>query len=210
MSHPFPGARFLKGAPSLHHSPADRGGEVAVAGRSNAGKSSAVNAILGLHKLARTSKTPGCTRQLNFFDLGDGRRLVDLPGYGYAKAPHDMVQKWQATLARYLRKRRSLRALLLVTDIRHALSPGDHQLLWLCRDMGIPIHVLLNKADKLGRGESLRILQEVRHWLAERGLAATVQLFSARTHQGTDDARSFIEAWADPEVAQRTKKEGPG
>jgi GTP-binding protein len=207
MRSPFIAARFLKSAPSLQHSPPDQGAEIAVAGRSNAGKSSTVNAVLGLRKLARTSKTPGCTRQINFFDLGNGRRLVDLPGYGYAKVPEHALRRWPDMLARYLSHRHSLRGLLLVMDIRHALSPGDRELLPRCRQAGIPVHLLLNKADKLSRMGALEVLRQVQDRLQERQWALGVQLFSARTGQGVDLAREVILTWTPPEGGAKKSPE---
>jgi GTP-binding protein len=212
MRSPFAAARFLKSAPSLRHSPPDQGSEVAVAGRSNAGKSSTINALIGLRKLARTSRTPGCTRHMNFFDLGNGLRLVDLPGYGYAKVPGHTMHRWPDILARYLSQRRSLRGLLLVMDIRHALSPGDRELLPWCRQAEIPVHLLLNKADKLSRMAALEVLRHVRERLQEWEWPLQVQLFSARTGQGVDLAREAILAWTPPEgEAKKTPDRGsPG
>jgi GTP-binding protein len=203
MPSPFPTARFLKGAPTVDHSPPDQGAEIAVAGRSNAGKSSTINALLGIRKLARTSKTPGCTRQLNFFDLGGGLRLVDLPGYGYARAPAHLVRQWPDTLAKYLRDRRSLRGLLLVMDIRHPLSPGDRELLARCREAGVPVLLLLNKSDKVSRSEAANALHAVAAWLRQQQWDMRVQLFSARTGQGIDQAQGAILEWAPGSLGQK-------
>ena len=146
------------GAHALQQLPADHGIEVAVVGASNAGKSSVINAITGNASLARVSKSPGRTRQLNVFALDAERRLVDLPGYGYAKVPAAMKAHWQTTINRYLQTRRALSGLLLVMDIRHPMKPGDRQIIAWSQSAHLPIHILLNKADKCSRSAGLAIL----------------------------------------------------
>ncbi len=207
LPNPFAGLRFLRSLPDLRALPADRGLEVAFAGRSNAGKSSAINAITGQKALARTSKTPGRTRHLVFFALDPERRLVDLPGYGFARVPEAVRRHWGRVVRDYLEGRRSLRGLVLVMDIRHPLTAQDRQLLGWCRAAGLPAHILLTKADKLRRGPGLACLRRVQAELAGGGEAATdtpftVQLFSARTGQGVAEARARLAAWLElPEPA---------
>jgi len=175
--------------------PADDGVEVAVAGRSNAGKSSALNTIVARQALARTSKTPGRTQQLNFFELQPGCRVVDLPGYGYAKVPVPMRRHWQALLNAYFTQRQSLRGVMQIMDIRHPLTDFDVQLLDLANERGVAVHVLLTKADKLSRSLAMTTLKQVRASLQ----GASVQLFSATAKTGVDEARKALEQmWALP------------
>jgi GTP-binding protein len=195
MTNPYHAARFLKSAPAPAQAPPDQGAEVAFAGRSNAGKSSALNAITGQRSLARTSKTPGRTQLLNFFDVGEHRRLVDLPGYGYAQVPMAVKQRWQAELARYLQERRCLRGLVLLMDVRHPLTEYDCQLLDWCNQAQLPVHVLLTKADKLKRGPASAALHRVRRALGELHPGSTVQLFSALKHEGLEEVRSQLDRW---------------
>ena len=186
----YPSAQFLISAAAAQF-PADSGAEVAIAGRSNAGKSSAINAITARHALARTSKMPGRTRLLNFFQLADGKRLVDLPGYGFAEGPPPERDAW-ARLIDALAQRESLAGLLLVVDARRGLLPGDLQLLDWAEGMQHPVHVLLSKADQLKRNEARTLLAQSAATLAGRG---SVQLFSARAGVGVDEARRTIDAW---------------
>jgi len=151
-TNPFRAAQFVTSAAELRQLPADAGAEIAFAGRSNAGKSSALNAICDQTALARTSKTPGRTQLLNVFALDDARRLVDLPGYGYAKVPEAMRERWRSLIDQYLRERDSLRAVVLIMDSRHPLKEFDQQMLAYCRDIGLACHCILTKADKLSRG----------------------------------------------------------
>jgi GTP-binding protein len=195
MNIQFEQAQFLTSVPEQRLAPADSGAEVAFAGRSNAGKSSALNCITRQHGLARTSKTPGRTQQINFFDLGDNRRLVDLPGYGYAKVPHALKERWQHHLAEYLRVRQSLRGLILLMDCRHPLTDYDQQMLRWCADAGLPVHVLLTKADKLKRGPANNALLSVRKQLPGWHPYASVQLFSALHNSGVDTAREVLTDW---------------
>ncbi|MCL5975504.1 MAG: ribosome biogenesis GTP-binding protein YihA/YsxC [Gammaproteobacteria bacterium] len=197
MSELYRSAHYTVSATQLSQLPADAGYEVAFAGRSNAGKSSAINTITGIKALARISKTPGRTQMINFFHLDDERALVDLPGYGYAKVPEKMKLKWQATLSKYLETRQSLRGLMLMMDIRHPLKNFDLQMLGWAKQAELPIHILLTKSDKLGRGAGGNTLQQVRKELSEAGLVASVQLFSSLNHQGRDEAIQVLDEWFD-------------
>lgn len=176
--------------------PADRGAEVAFAGRSNAGKSSAINAITQRHGMARTSKTPGRTRLLNFFEVGPMQRIVDLPGYGYATGPVAERLSWRP-LIEALRSRASLRGLFVVVDSRRGLTDGDLALLeWAAPSL--QIHVLLSKSDKLSRSESANTL---RNTTAELGQRATAQLFSVPANVGIDQAHRVLQAWLQERTA---------
>ncbi len=189
MSH-YPEAHFITSANARKQFVADTGVEVAVAGRSNAGKSSAINVIVNRRQFARTSKTPGRTQLINFFSLRDGQRLVDLPGYGFARVADSMRAHWGELLAEYFRSRQSLSGLLLIVDIRRQLKDYDRQMMAFAEDVDLPIHILLTKADKLKKGQAARALLEVRK---EAGGRATVQLFSALTRQGQDEARELLQ-----------------
>ena len=183
-------AVFLLGAPRVRDLPPDIGAEVAFAGRSNAGKSSALNALTGQTGLARVSKTPGRTQQLNVFALSPGHRLVDLPGYGYAKVPQALRHTFLALTADYLEKRRSLKGLVLLADIRQGLKAEDHTLLQSRND--IPILVLLSKADKINRGERQRIVRELAKVAPE---TAYLLPFSAHTGEGLEETREIVLQW---------------
>ncbi len=185
----FPESRFISSAWQPHQFPADEGAEVAFAGRSNSGKSSALNAIAGRKGLARTSKTPGRTQLINFFGLDGEQRLVDLPGYGFAKVPERMRDHWRELLSRYIEARDSLAGLVIVMDARRPLTDFDVQMLDWSRANGLATHVLLTKADKLSRSESGAVLKQVR---ARVEGVATVQLFSAVAKTGVDDARREV------------------
>jgi GTP-binding protein len=187
----YPQARFLFSAAAPTQFPVDQGAEVAIAGRSNAGKSSAINAMTARRALARTSKTPGRTRLLNFFELMPGRRLVDLPGYGYAAGPPQERDEW-ARLIEALALRESLRGLMVVVDARRGLLAGDEQLLRWAESMDRPVHVLLSKADQLKRNPGVELLRRVQAQLQHR---ASVQLFSAHAGTGLDQARHVIDGW---------------
>ncbi|HEC15126.1 MAG TPA: YihA family ribosome biogenesis GTP-binding protein [Sedimenticola sp.] len=188
-------ARFLTSAANITQAPPDEGIEVAFAGRSNAGKSSAINVLCRQKALARTSKTPGRTRLLNFFILDDERRLVDLPGYGYAKVAESVKRQWQKELAGYLENRRCLRGLILLMDCRHPLTAFDRQMLEWNAYHGLPTHILLTKADKLKRGPANDILLRVRRDTAAHGDAVSVQLFSSLKRQGVDEAHGVLDRW---------------
>ena len=188
-------ASFLVSAAKLSQTPPDAGFEVAFAGRSNAGKSSAINVLCDQKSLARTSKTPGRTQLLNFFALDQQRRLVDLPGYGYAKVSVNIKQDWQGSLAQYLEQRQCLRGLVLVMDVRHPLKPYDSQMLEWARHIQLPVHVLLTKADKLKRGPASNNLLKVQKELAGMSADFSVQLFSSLKRQGIEQAHQVLDRW---------------
>jgi len=199
-------ARFLKSAARLSQAPADQGMEVAFAGRSNAGKSSALNTLCQQKALARTSKTPGRTQLLNFFQLDGQRRLVDLPGYGYAKVAEQVKRQWQGALADYLQHRQCLRGLVLLMDIRQPLKAFDLQMLDWNIHYGLPTHLLLTKADKLKRGAAAAVLLQVRQAFADQP-AVSAQLFSSPKRQGIDEAHRVLDGWFG--FTGGGKKEGP-
>jgi len=190
LAAPFRRAKFVLAAGSREQLPADNEGiEVAFAGRSNAGKSSAVNVICDQNGLARTSKTPGRTQQLVLFDMGDGHRLMDLPGYGYAKVPLAIRSSWRDLVDGYLRERRCLRGMVIVSDVRQALTEFDRQMLAWCHTRQLRCLILLTKADKLSRGPASMRLNEVR---SELEGTADVQLFSSLKKTGVEQARRWI------------------
>lgn len=194
---PFRQSSFILGAARAAQFPGDTGWEAAIVGRSNAGKSSALNAITGLRGLARVSKLPGRTREINFFAVDEERRLVDLPGYGYARVPASIKQAWQRLIEAYLEGRRSLQGMVLVMDCRHPLTEYDeHMLIW-CATRRVPAHLLLTKADKLSKGAAGAVLQQVRARVAREfeGAAVTVQLFSALKRSGVDLAQQKLAEW---------------
>jgi GTP-binding protein len=192
-------AQFLTSAAKLSQCPPDEGLEVAFAGRSNAGKSSAINVLCQQKSLARTSKTPGRTQLLNFFALDEQRRLVDLPGYGYAKVAVAVKRQWQAALSEYLEGRHSLRGLILLMDIRHPLKEFDLQMLEWSRHFQLPVHILLTKADKLKRGAAANTLQQVRKAIKPFAGLVSAQLFSALDRQGIDEAHALLDRWLELE-----------
>ncbi len=185
----FPHAQYMKGAHDPPQFVADVGAEVCFAGRSNSGKSSAINAITQRHALARTSKTPGHTQLINFFELEPRRRLVDLPGYGYAKVPRPIQEHWKGLLESYMRDRGSLQALFLITDVRRGLGEQDWQMVRFAHACGRGVHILLTKADKLTRNQGASALAAAKR---ELGGIATVQLFSTPARTGVDDARRVL------------------
>jgi GTP-binding protein len=192
----MPNAVFIKSAARPSDFPADTGREVAFVGRSNSGKSTAVNLVTGARKLARVSKTPGRTQLLNFFSLGEDLRLVDLPGYGFARVAPDVQARWQASLEAYLRDRVSLAGLFVTMDIRRGLTRLDEQLLrWLESRRALPVAVLLTKADKLSRGAGL---EQERKLAAELGQDVRLTRFSALTGDGVATAQQWVEEWLDP------------
>lgn len=190
----FRRCEFLKGAVELRQCPPRGVPEVAFAGRSNAGKSSALNRITDRRGLARASKTPGRTREINFFELGDGGRLVDLPGYGFARAPESVRRQWRKMMERYLSRREDLQGLILLMDIRHPLTDFDRQMLDWSAAIDLPCHILLTKADKLSRGKAGNTLQSVIKRIQHQG-GVSVQLFSATQGTGVEAARSQISQW---------------
>jgi len=195
----FQKAHFLTSAPSLKECPPEVGLEVAFAGRSNAGKSSAINCLTKNGKLARTSKTPGRTQLINFFAIDEEaqQRLVDLPGYGYAKVPLATKKKWQAHLSEYLQKRETLRGLVLLMDIRHPLQEFDTMMINWAVDIEMPVHVLLTKADKLKRGAAKNTLLAVQRHLKESNVSdlVTVQTFSALKNDGIETLEQQLTVW---------------
>ena len=191
MTH-YPGARFLTSANSQSQFVSDEGAEVAVAGRSNAGKSSAINVIVNRRQFARTSKTPGRTQLVNFFELEPERRLVDLPGYGFARVAENVRRHWGELLSTYFRSRQSLRGLILVVDVRRRLADFDVQMIEFAEAVSLPIHVLLTKADKLKRGQAANALLDVKRTLEGR---ATAQLFSALKREGEEEARKVLDGF---------------
>ncbi|MEH6442830.1 MAG: ribosome biogenesis GTP-binding protein YihA/YsxC [Oceanospirillaceae bacterium] len=190
-------AKFLVSASKLNQCPDDSGAEVAFAGRSNAGKSSAINTLTNNKKLARTSKTPGRTQLINFFDLNvENTRLVDLPGYGYAKVPIAMKEHWQKHLDQYLQQRHSLKGVVLVMDIRHPMKEFDLMMVDWCKSTQVPLHVLLTKSDKLKRGPAQSTLLTLTKLLrAELGDKVTLQTFSALKFAGVDELKSQLDTW---------------
>ncbi|MEQ4574896.1 MULTISPECIES: ribosome biogenesis GTP-binding protein YihA/YsxC [Gammaproteobacteria] len=200
MSQLIERARYLLSAHNARQLPPDGGFEVAFAGRSNAGKSSALNALTRQNALARVSKTPGRTQQLVYFEVQPGRCLVDLPGYGYAKVPQELQVHWQAFIDDYFRTRQALRGLVVVMDIRHPLKEYDLQMLGYAAARGLPAHALLTKADKLGRGQQAQALQKVRKELASLFADSVgVQAFSGQSRQGVDELRAVVEGWLELE-----------
>ncbi|RDZ26042.1 ribosome biogenesis GTP-binding protein YihA/YsxC [Lysobacter silvisoli] len=198
MHNPLARARYLLAAHTPRQLPPDGGFEVAFAGRSNAGKSSALNALCQQNALARVSKTPGRTQQLVYFDIppSTDRYLVDLPGYGYAKVPQDLQAHWQAFIDGYFQTRQALRGLVVVMDIRHPLKDYDRQMLGYAVSRGLPAHALLTKADKLGRGQQSQALLAVRKELfSAYGDTVSVQTFSGESKQGVDEARAVVGGW---------------
>ena len=196
MSNPLEKARYLLAAHIPKQLPDDVGHEVAFAGRSNAGKSTALNALTRQNALARVSKTPGRTQQLVFFEVAPDKYLVDLPGYGYAKVPHELKDHWQAFLDRYFRTRNALKGLVVVMDIRHPLKDYDRHMLGYAVERGIPAHALLTKADKLGRGQQSQAMAAVRRELSAAGAGQVgVQVFSSESKQGVDEARAVVAGW---------------
>jgi GTP-binding protein len=189
----FSSTYFLQSAPSLAQCPTDQGCEIAFAGRSNAGKSSTINCLTGQNKLARTSKTPGRTQLLNFFALTPDVRLVDLPGYGYAKVPIAVKREWDRHLSDYLQQRQSLQALVLLMDIRHPLQEYDWQMLRWANTSQLPVHILLTKADKLKNGPGKSVELGVIKQIEEHNIGnVSVQRFSALKRTGLDQLKLFL------------------
>ncbi|MDJ0738346.1 MAG: ribosome biogenesis GTP-binding protein YihA/YsxC [Gammaproteobacteria bacterium] len=193
-------AAFLTSAAKLKQTPPDEGFEVAFAGRSNAGKSSAINALCDQKALARTSKTPGRTQLLNFFAIDERRRIVDLPGYGYAKVAEGIKREWQGALAAYLENRECLRGLMLMMDIRHPLKDFDVQMLEWANHIALPVHVLLTKADKLKKGPAKGVLLQVRNELQKINREFTAQTFSSLKRTGIDAAHAKLDDWFEVHV----------
>lgn len=198
MSYPIERAHYLLSAHNAQQLPSDDAREVAFAGRSNAGKSTALNALTRQNALARVSKVPGRTQQLNYFQVQPKRYLVDLPGYGYARVPQSLQLHWQTFLSTFFATRRSLCGLVLLMDIRHPLKKEDMAMLAYAHAGQLPVHIVLTKADKLGRGQQCAVLQKMRTQLKtilpdqER-----IQVFSGATRLGVDTLREVVNAWLD-------------
>ena len=195
-------ARFLISAGKAKQFPVT-GMEVAFAGRSNAGKSSAINTLCDNKGLARTSKTPGRTRLVNFFELDEQRRIVDLPGYGFAKVPIAMKQEWEKLMTQYLSEQHALRGLVVIMDIRHPLNDYDWQMLEWCHHYQLPAHVLLTKADKIKRGAQQSSKLKTKKLLKEAGIDASVQIFSALKKTGLDELVSKLDDWLELAVLKQ-------
>ena len=199
-------AKFINSSPDLKDTPEDQGREVAFAGRSNAGKSSAINTLTRQNGLARTSKTPGRTQMLNFFEINDQQRFVDLPGYGYAKVPVAVKKKWHELMEKYLTRRKSLCGIVLVMDVRHPLTEFDWQMVEWCQHTGLALHILLTKADKLTYGAAKNTLLQVQRELNDSNFPLTIQLFSASKKMGVDEVHQALDTLftlteeAEPEV----------
>ncbi|MBR7887681.1 YihA family ribosome biogenesis GTP-binding protein [Marinomonas sp. A79] len=192
----FQSAHFIKSAEKLSQCPLDQGVEVAFAGRSNAGKSTALNTLTNQKKLARTSKTPGRTQLINCFGLNvEDRRLIDLPGYGFAKVPIEMKKVWQAHMQDYLMNRRSLAGVVLVMDIRHPLKDFDGMMLDWAKSNNMKVHILLTKSDKLKRGPAQASMFSVQRELKKQGIDGTVQTFSSLNGDGLDTLRTKLSEW---------------
>lgn len=193
--NPFDHAVFFASAYQLTELPPDSGAEVAFAGRSNVGKSSAINALTNRTRLAFSSKTPGRTQTINFFALGNGRYLVDLPGYGYAAVAADTRNHWGLVVSTYLQQRKCLNGLVVLMDARHPMTAADRQLIEWFAPGGRDIHILLTKADKLRPAAGRRVLREVSAQLPRHHGRCTAQLFSSRLKEGVDEARAVILEW---------------
>ena len=185
----------MQSASALNNAPSDIGSEVAFAGRSNAGKSSALNALTENHKLARTSKTPGRTQLINFFEVEENVRLVDLPGYGFAKVPLSVKREWNKQLERYLQYRRSLKGLVLLMDIRHPLKDFDQQMIDWAVSSEMPVHILRTKCDKLKKGPGKASLLSVKKALKDHERWVSIQLFSSLSKQGMDELEQTLNWW---------------
>ena len=190
-------AKFMLSASQLSEAPEDKGKEIAFAGRSNAGKSSAINTLTRQRALARISKTPGRTQLLNFFEIDEKKRFVDLPGYGYAKVPLEVKKKWHKMMENYLDKRSALSGIILVMDVRHPLSEFDMQMIEWCEYTKLPLHILLTKADKLNYGAAKNTLFKVQRELEDIDITVSLQLFSSLKKMGIDDVHQVLDAWFD-------------
>lgn len=195
-------ATFTISAPDIRKLPEDSGIEVAFAGRSNAGKSSALNTLTNQKSLARISKTPGRTQLINVFEIADNKRLIDLPGYGFAKVPLEMKKKWQKALGEYLEKRESLKGLVVLMDIRHPLKDLDMDLIKWAADSELPVLALLTKCDKLSQGKTSTEVLKVKKTLSGLNSDIKVQAFSSLKYTGTEQADKIICDWFSEELEQ--------
>jgi GTP-binding protein len=185
---------FLKSAENLSHLPSDNGFEVVFVGRSNAGKSTVINSIIGSN-IAKVSKTPGRTRLINYFLVNSNKYLVDLPGFGYAKAPKAIQKQWGYLLEEYFSNRKAIRGVVLIMDIRHPLKDTDKQMLNFCDEYNIPIHILLNKADKISKNNQLNTLREITNRLSSCQNPLTLQMYSSPKKIGVIDLRKILTKW---------------
>ena len=211
MNKNYHQAKFELSASSPSSLPPELGFEVAFAGRSNSGKSSSLNRVCQQKSLARTSKTPGRTQLINFFSIPDGRYLVDLPGYGYAKVPDKVKRQWQRFIETYLDTRWTLKGLVLVMDIRHPLKEYDKLMLGWAAKKKLAVHVLLNKSDKLKRGEVnntlFKVRKELKNFTTAGSADMTVQTFSASKGDGLDELWSLLDSWLYKEEDEEEGKE---
>lgn len=198
MNTMYTQAKFINSSPHLKNTPEDQGLEVAFAGRSNAGKSSAINTLTRQSALARISKTPGRTQMLNFFEINERLRFVDLPGYGYAKVPVAVKKQWHELMETYLLQRKSLCGIVLVMDVRHPLTEFDWQMVEWCQHSQLPLHILLTKADKLNYGAAKNTLLQVQKELQECPLSLSLQLFSSLKKTGVDELRHALDRLFNP------------
>ncbi|PJG58576.1 ribosome biogenesis GTP-binding protein YihA/YsxC [Aeromonas cavernicola] len=205
----FNKVHFVTSAPDIRHLPNDGGVEIAFAGRSNAGKSSALNTLTKHKNLARTSKTPGRTQLINLFELEPGKRLVDLPGYGYAQVPLEMKLKWQKSLAEYLQRRESLKGLVILMDIRHPLKETDMNMLEWSAHRQLPVMLLLTKADKLSPGPRNNQVIKVRNAVVNLGPQIQVEAFSSLNNIGVDKLTQTLSAWYLANAAAGSEQDEP-
>ncbi|CAM2961702.1 MULTISPECIES: ribosome biogenesis GTP-binding protein YihA/YsxC [Vibrio] len=203
----YQNTHFITSAPDIRHMPEDEGIEVAFAGRSNAGKSSSLNRLTNQKSLAKTSKTPGRTQLINLFKVTEGCHIVDLPGYGFAQVPLEMKKKWQKSLGEYLQKRQSLKGLVVLMDIRHPMKDLDQQLIFWAVDSGIPVQVLLTKADKLKSGARKAQVLKIKNDAVGFGGDVSVAAFSSLKGLGVDVLRNKLDEWFAPAVAQQLTDE---
>jgi GTP-binding protein len=206
----FDQARYVASIGKLSQLPDEGPAEIAFCGRSNVGKSSAINALTGRKRLAFTSKTPGRTQTINFFDIGDGVRLADLPGYGFARVPQAVRAQWDRLVGGYLSTRAALAALVIIMDARRPFTEHDVRMLDWAQPLDRPVLVLLSKADKLSKRERAAALAGARGGLAARGMPGEVRLFSSVTREGVEEARALLAAWADAWNAEHGNKKAPG
>ncbi len=203
----YQNTHFITSAPDIRHMPEDEGIEVAFAGRSNAGKSSSLNRLTNQKSLAKTSKTPGRTQLINLFKVTDGCHIVDLPGYGFAQVPLEMKKKWQKSLGEYLQKRQCLKGLVVLMDIRHPMKDLDQQLIYWAVDSGIPVQVLLTKADKLKSGARKAQVLKIKNDAVGFGGDVNVAAFSSLKGIGVDVLRNKLDEWFAPAIAAQLTDE---